>query len=177
MDATLLFNFTLIFFGTGWAGDTQVSWFTAIPFACVLFLIAVGPMFFHHFWESDKNKSIVLLLLSLPVVIYLWSIREATNSQSLYAFQHSIVDYLCFMSLIGSLYVVSSGIVLKFKWKSTPLLNAALLACGALLTNFLGTTGASILLFKPYIHANRDRNHKVHLVLFLFSSSETWVAF
>jgi Na+/H+ antiporter NhaD/arsenite permease-like protein len=70
------------------------------------------------------------------------------------------------MSLIGSLYVVSSGIVLKFKWKSTPLLNAALLACGALLTNFLGTTGASILLFKPYIHANRNRNHKVHLVLF-----------
>jgi Na+/H+ antiporter NhaD/arsenite permease-like protein len=70
------------------------------------------------------------------------------------------------MSLIGSLYVVSSGIVLKFKWKSTPLLNAALLACGAILANFLGTTGASILLFKPYIYANRNRNHKVHLVLF-----------
>ena len=166
MDSTLLFNFNLILFGTGWAGDTQVSWFTAIPFACVLLLIAVGPMFFHHFWESDKNKSIAIFLLSLPVVIYLWSIREATNSQSLYAFQHSLVDYLCFMSLIGSLYVVSSGIVLKFKWKSTPLLNAALLACGALLTNFLGTTGASILLFRPYIYANRDRNHKVHLVLF-----------
>jgi Na+/H+ antiporter NhaD/arsenite permease-like protein len=165
-DSILSFNFNLILFGTGWAGDTQVSWFSAIPFACVLLLIAVGPMFFHHFWESDKNKSIAIFLLSLPVVIYLWYIRKSTNSQSLYAFQHSLVDYLCFMSLIGSLYVVSSGIVLKFKWKSTPLLNAALLACGAILANFLGTTGASILLFKPYIYANRNRNHKVHLVLF-----------
>lgn len=161
-----LFTPDLILLATAWSGDNQVSWLSSIPFACVLLLIALGPMFFHPFWESDKNKGIALSLLSLPVVIYLYSIREVTNFQSLYALQHSLVDYLCFMSLIGSLYVVSSGIVLTFKWKSTPLLNSTFLSCGALLANFLGTTGASILLFKPYIHANRNRNHKVHLVLF-----------
>lgn len=162
----MVFNPRMILFATAWAGDIQISWFTAIPFACVLLLIAVGPICFHHFWESDKNKAFALFLLSLPVIIYLWSIRTATDFKSLYAFYHSLIDYICFISLIGSLYVVSSGIVLKFKRKSTPLFNSTLLAFGALLANFLGTTGASILLFKPYIHANRNRKHKVHLVLF-----------
>ena len=166
MDLNIFFTSSLILHANAWAGDIQISWLATIPFACVLLLIAVGPIFFHHFWESDKNKAIVLVLLSLPVIFYLWSIRQSTNFKSLHAFEHSLVDYLCFMSLIGSLYVVSSGIVLKFKWKSTPLLNSLLLAFGAMLTNLLGTTGASILLFKPYIHANRNRNHKVHLVLF-----------
>jgi len=166
MCFTISVTSNMILLANTWAGDTQVSWLTAIPFACVLLLIAVGPMLFHHFWESDKNKVIILFLFSLPVVIYLWSVSEATNFQSLYALKHSLVDYLCFMSLISSLYVVSSGIVLKFKWKSTPVLNSSLLAFGALLANFLGTTGASVLLFKPYIHANRNRNKKTHLVLF-----------
>jgi Na+/H+ antiporter NhaD/arsenite permease-like protein len=166
MDSNIFSTPSIILLANTWAGDIQVSWFTAIPFACVLLLIAIGPMFFHHFWESDKNKGVILFLLSLPVVIYLWSMRVATNSQSLHALEHSLQDYLCFMSLISSLYVVSSGIVLKFKWRSTPVLNSSLLAFGALLANFLGTTGASILLFKPYIHANRNRTQKTHLVLF-----------
>ena len=166
MDSFNFLTANMILLGNTWAGDIQIPWLIATPFACVLLLIALGPILFQHFWESDKNKAVILFTISLPVVIYLWSMRVATNFQSLYAFSHSLVDYLCFMSLISSLYVVSSGIVLKFKWKSTPIFNLSLLAFGALLANFLGTTGASVLLFKPYIHANRNRNHKAHLVLF-----------
>lgn len=165
---TTLLPFTLEYclFANSWAQNIIVPWSAAIPFVALLLLIALGPILFHHFWESDKNKLLIVLLFSFPVIIYLWSIRQSTEFNSIYAFQHSLLDYFCFMSLIGSLYIVAGGIVLKFKWKSTPLLNCALLAFGALLTNLLGTTGASILLFKPFIHANRDRIHKVHLVLF-----------
>jgi len=129
-------------------------------------MIAMAPLLFHHFWESDKNKLFFISILCLPVIIYLLLIKNRTDSKSVSALLHGITDFLCFMSLIGSLYVVSGGIILKFKWKSTPFLNSLLLGFGALLTNLLGTTGASILLFKPYIHANRERNYKTHLALF-----------
>ena len=42
----------------------------------------------------------------------------------------------------------------------TPLLNTALLGLGAVLANFIGTTGASVLLIRPLLRANAPRVNK-----------------
>ena len=46
---------------------------TILPFVLMLLSIAVFPLFWNHFWEKNKNKLIIALLLSIPVVIYLLS--------------------------------------------------------------------------------------------------------
>jgi Na+/H+ antiporter NhaD/arsenite permease-like protein len=77
-----------------------------------------------------------------------------------------IMDYLAFIALLGSLYVISGGIHVKEAFAGLPLINTSILALGALLANFIGTTGASMLLIRPLIRANRKRIHKAHVIIF-----------
>ena len=51
----------------------SVPLFTVIPFLLMLFSIAVFPLRWNHFWEKNRNKLIVAVVLSLPIVIYLLS--------------------------------------------------------------------------------------------------------
>src|SRR5262249_11124849 len=68
--------------------------------------------------------------------------------------------------LLFSLYVVTGGIVLGGDVVAKPRVNVVLLACGALIANLIGTTGASMLLIRPLLRINRDRRHKQHSVVF-----------
>jgi Na+/H+ antiporter NhaD/arsenite permease-like protein len=81
---------------------------------------------------------------------------------------HSILEYFSFISLIGSLFVVSGGILIKSTRRGTPFVNAVILAIGAVISNIFGTTGASMLLIRPYIRLNRYRFKPYHLVFFIF---------
>jgi Na+/H+ antiporter NhaD/arsenite permease-like protein len=77
-------------------------------------------------------------------------------------------EYLSFIILIGSLFVVSGGIHIQLRGKSTPLSNLVLLAFGAVISNIVGTTGASMLLIRPYIRVNKFRMKPFHIVFFIF---------
>ena len=77
-------------------------------------------------------------------------------------------EYFSFIVLIGSLFIVSGGIHLRISGKSTPYANVALLAIGAVAANFFGTTGASMILIRPFLRANRYRLHSFHVVFFIF---------
>jgi Na+/H+ antiporter NhaD/arsenite permease-like protein len=68
--------------------------------------------------------------------------------------------------LIGALFVISGGVFLKGEFAGTPLVNTTFLALGAVLANFIGTTGASMLLIRPYLRANHARIRKTHLIVF-----------
>jgi Na+/H+ antiporter NhaD/arsenite permease-like protein len=77
-------------------------------------------------------------------------------------------EYVSFISLIGSLFVVSGGIHVRIRGKSTPIGNVALLATGAVIANILGTTGASMLLIRPFLRINKYRIKGYHIVFFIF---------
>lgn len=59
------------------------------------------------------------------------------------------------------------------KGEATPFGNVVFLAIGAAVSNVLGTTGASMLLVRPWLRMNRYRVTEYHVV-FLFSSCRTW---
>ena len=79
---------------------------------------------------------------------------------------HALVEYVQFIMLLGSLYYISGGILLKGDIEATPKVNCAFLAIGAGLASFVGTTGASMLLIRPLLNTNAERKKKVHTVVF-----------
>ncbi len=136
-----------------------------VPFGLLLLLIATLPLSPHrvrHLWE--RFYPAVSLSLGLGVAAYylLW-IPEGGET-----IQHTLLEYFAFISLIGSLFVVAGGIHLRFKGESTPLDNIVFLAVGAVITNVIGTTGASMLLIRPWIRMNKYRITAFHIVFFIF---------
>jgi Na+/H+ antiporter NhaD/arsenite permease-like protein len=130
-----------------------------LPFGLLLLAIAVLPLVAHRFWERNRNKALVAAALALPVV--LWA-REAAPG----ALQTSLHEYLSFMLLLGTLFVVSGGLHLEGDLRATPLVNATFLLAGAVLANVVGTTGASLVLIRPLLVTNSERRHVVHTVIF-----------
>ena len=123
--------------------------------------IAVLPLTAAHFWEKNKNKLIVSCILAIPVLIYL--INNGLTS-SLY---HTIFfDYIPFIILLGSLFVITGGIFVSGDIVAKPIVNTIFLAIGAVLASFMGTTGAAMLLIRPVIATNKERKYNVHTILF-----------
>jgi Na+/H+ antiporter NhaD/arsenite permease-like protein len=84
---------------------------------------------------------------------------------------HTAAEYISFIALLASLFVASGAILIKVDKKSTPMLNTGLLIFGAVIANIIGTTGASMLLIRPFIMINRDRIKAYHVIFFIFMVS------
>jgi Na+/H+ antiporter NhaD/arsenite permease-like protein len=136
------------------------AWFIA-PFVLLLLSIAVMPFINKHWWE--KNYPLVAYTLGFVVILYYGFSLHNTPRLFLTSY-----EYISFISLIGSLFIVSGGIHLRIRGKSTPLGNVALLAVGAVVANILGTTGASMLLIRPFLRMNKYRIKGYHVVFFIF---------
>jgi len=132
-----------------------------IPFIVLLLMIATGPLFYKHFWEHHYPK----IAISLGVVTVIYYLIFLKNT---YTLLHTLAEYLSFIALLSSLFVASGGILIKVDKKSTPLLNVLFLAFGAIISNVIGTTGASMLLIRPFIKINRDRIKPYHIIFFIF---------
>ena len=111
------------------------------PFALLLLAIAVLPLapVTQRFWEKRPVQLGIALALGIPVGIGMW--LHGASAQVV----HSLVEYVQFISLLLSLFVVSGGIFVAGDLKAQPHINVMLLACGALLASFIGTTGAAML--------------------------------
>lgn len=136
---------------------------SAAPFILLLLLIAILPLKIPHWWEHNVNKAIVSTILAVPFALYLLLVFGADGKHELI---HALRDYFSFMTLLGALFIISGGIYIKGSAAGTPLSNCAYLAVGAVLANFIGTTGASMVLIRPFIRANEKRVGKVHLIVF-----------
>src|SRR3989339_1647298 len=132
-----------------------------IPFILLLLMIATGPLFYKHFWEHNYPK-IAISLGIVTVVYYLVFLKDA------HSLLHTLTEYLSFIALLSSLFVASGGILIKVDKKSTPLLNVFFLAFGAIISNVIGTTGASMLLIRPFIKINQNRIKPYHIIFFIF---------
>ena len=133
---------------------------SVLPFVATLLGIAVIPLGWPHFWESHRNKALFSAALGLPVALYVaWFDPSVVL--------HTALEYVSFIVLLGALFVISGGIVLRGDIRATPEVNTAFLASGALLANLIGTTGASMLLVRPLLRTNiHERQHVGHIPIF-----------
>ncbi len=140
-----------------------IPWWGLIPFIVMLLSIAVLPLIpaTAHHWEKNSTKLALSLVLGIPVIA--WMAISFGAAPVL----HSSVEYLSFIALLASLFVVSGGIFVDGDIEATPRNNTIFLALGAILASFIGTTGAAMLLIRPILNTNRERAHKTHTVLFV----------
>lgn len=145
------------------------------PFVALLLAIAVLPLIrrTQHWWESNWNRLLVSCVLGAIALAY-YGLRDfgyhhaapglETVGQVL---RHAILDeYVPFIVLLLSLYVIAGGIVIRGDLRATPLTNSTILAIGGVLANLIGTTGASMLLIRLVLRTNRERRHVVHTIVF-----------
>ncbi len=133
-----------------------------IPFAILLLMIATGPLFYHRFWEHHYPR-VAVGLAAVVAVFYAFFMDHGTH-----ALLHTLEEYISFIALIASLFVVSGGILIKIGTRGRPLVNGGLLFFGSILADIIGTTGASMLLIRPYMRINEGRLKPFHIVFFIF---------
>ena len=134
---------------------------TVLPFVLLLLMIATGPLFYEHFWHKNYPK----LAVGLALFVVLYYVFVLHNN---HAPIHSFFEYFQFISLLASLFIASGGIMINVDKKSTPIVNVILLVIGAIIANIIGTTGASMLLIRPFLRLNKNRIKAYHIIFFIF---------
>lgn len=137
---------------------------SVIPFVILLLLIATGPVFFEHFWH--KYYKFIAPGLGLITLIYYLVAMPGAHEPT-----HALSEYVSFIALLAPLFIASGGVLIQIDRKGTPGANLILLWIGAIISNIIGTTGASMLLIRPFIRLNRDRLQPYHIVFFIFMVS------
>lgn len=140
------------------------SAWSMIPFGLMLLMIAIGPLVAEHWWEKNANKLIVSLLLGIPTAVCL------IMGGMVHELEHQLFnDYVPFIILLLALFVITGGIHISGDIKAKPWVNTTFLGLGWLLASIMGTTGAAMLLIRPLLTTNQQREHKVHTVLFFIA--------
>ncbi len=145
--------------------NMEVQLWMSLPFGLLLALIALMPLTPHRlkeFWEKYYPHISVALGL-VTAVFYCFAIDNGGH-----AVWHSFKEYVSFIALVGSLFVISGGLVINLGGETTPRTNVIFLLVGAVLANFIGTTGASMVMIRPWIRMNRYRLSAYHIVFFIF---------
>jgi len=134
---------------------------SALPFALLILAVAVMPLVRPRWWL--KYYALVTLVLSLPVLLtYVVFERNAGPVWGL------VREYFSFICLIGSLYIIAGGILIRIVAPARPVFNLLILSFGALVSNVIGTTGASMLLIRSYLNVNRRRFQAYLIPFFIF---------
>lgn len=142
-------------------------WIGCLPFAGLLAAIAALPLIpaTRHWWESNLHRLWISLGCGASALGY--ALLTKGSGHVVHVLEHSIVvEYVPFMLLLFSLYVISGGVNIRGDLPAHPLANTAFLAAGALIASVVGTTGASMLLIRPLLQANAARRHVTHTVVF-----------
>ena len=142
---------------------TQVPVWLCIPFAGLLLCIAVMPLIKAEWWEAHQPHVVLMwiLLMVIPFAV-VYGTGKATET----VLECIVNDYLTFIVLLFGLFCVSGNITMEGDFAGSPRVNACLLAFGTLLSSCIGTTGASMLMIRPMIRANKWRRRKVQVMVF-----------
>ena len=132
-----------------------------LPFGLLLGSMALAPILAQGWWLHHYAK-VSLGLGAITLTYYLFALKATAE------IGHTLHEYLSFVSLVGGLYVVSGGIQIGVKGRGSPWFNVIFLLVGAVLANILGTTGAAMLLIRPWIRLNQFRIKPYHIIFFIF---------
>jgi Na+/H+ antiporter NhaD/arsenite permease-like protein len=142
--------------GTNNMGSALTAW-DSLYFVVLILSMAFIPLFAGRWWR--KWYPLVTTAVALPCLISVGLKLPA-------ALWVAMEEYVAFIALIGALYIISGGIDLETPARGRPASNVLFLLTGAVLANFLGTTGASVVLIRPLLRANAWRRHIAHLYVF-----------
>jgi len=133
------------------------------PFAGILLSIALVPLLAPRFWHHHFGKVAAAWGLVFIVPFALVFGIHAALANALHAL---LAEYIPFIALVGTLYIVAGGICVRGNLHGSPRLNTGILALGTALASLMGTTGAAMLLIRPLLRANDNRRHVAHVVVF-----------
>lgn len=140
----------------------EISVLWSLPFVGILLCIALLPLINAHFW-SENLWWISLGVFCIPMgIIFGFFMGDILREKTF----EKVLEYLSFIILLASLFVISGGILVKGRFTGTPVVNSIFLLIGSVFASFVGTTGASMLLIRPLIRANGARKKKAHIVIF-----------
>ncbi len=141
----------------------RMGWPWVLPFIGLLLSIATGPLLFPRVWHHHYGKiAFVWATLTLAPLAALQGIPVAVAG-----FVHAMLaDYMSFIVLLFTLYVVAGGILVTGNLRGTPWVNATILAFGTVIASVVGTTGATMILIRPLLRANGARLVNAHVVVF-----------
>jgi Na+/H+ antiporter NhaD/arsenite permease-like protein len=131
-----------------------------VPFPALVLAIAVLPVALPRAWERRRLQVSIVALCGVPVVVHF------VLAAQLHAVADAAQSYLSFVTTLGALYVTSGGVQLSVDVEARPATNVGLVVLGAALASFVGTTGAAMLLIRPFLRINRRRQHRAHLAPF-----------
>jgi len=142
-------------------GSVLPAW-SALPFLGILLSIALFPLLAPRFWHHHYPKVSAAWAVAL-IVPFVATYGQPAVGEILHM---AIVDYVPFIVLIGTLFTIGGGILIRGTLRGSPTVNAAIIVIGTVLASWIGTTGAAVLLIRPLLRANRDRRHVAHTVVF-----------
>src|SRR5436190_1120288 len=137
------------------------NWPIMLPFVILLVAIALAPLIAQRHWERHYHK-LCVALAGTVCLYYLFIVKQSARVV------HAGIEYVTFIVVVGSFFVVAGGIHLRVKSPSGAMRNTLFLFVGARLGNLIGTIGASILLIRPWIAMNRGRVAPMHIAFFIF---------
>ena len=143
-------------------GELLPVW-SVLPFVGMLLSIAIFPLVKAEWWEHNELKVVIFWS---AVFLIPFGIGFGGSTLTFNLLEILLLDYLPFIILLFGLFVVAGGIVLRGTLVGTPKVNLVLLLIGTLLASWVGTTGASMLMIRPVIRANRWREKKAHIIVF-----------
>lgn len=143
------------------AHSLSIIW--VLPFVGMLLSLALMPVIAPNFWHHHDGK--LALCWSCLVIIPMFILHglDATIHEILHVF---LSEYIPFIIVLGTLYVITGGICFQLRWPGTPKTNTILLLAATLVASWIGTTGAAMLFIRPLIRINSWRNKKTHLIIF-----------
>lgn len=147
----------------GGEGPVSVPLWLCIPFAGLLLCIAVLPLIKPEWWESHQPHAVILWSL-LFIIPFAAAYGAGTAAETV--LECIVNDYLTFIVLLFGLFCVSGNITMSGDLAGSPRVNVGLLAIGTLLSSWIGTTGASMLMIRPVIKMNSWRKRKRHIIIF-----------
>ena len=143
-------------------GTTLSAWW-GLPFAGMLLSIAIMPLAVPQFWHHHFGKIAAgwSLLFLVP-----FAVTAGPGAMGRVVVHTLMAEYIPFIVLLSVLFAVAGGIYIRGNLHGSPNLNTGIMATGAVLASFMGTTGASMLLISPLIRANEDRKQVAHVIVF-----------
>jgi Na+/H+ antiporter NhaD/arsenite permease-like protein len=155
--------------GVNDAGKAVIPAWTIAPFVLLLLSIAVAPLVSERWWHRHY-PDVSFVLGALVAAYYATALTAPTAGALTYGTDkilHAAIEYYGFIALVGGLYLASGGILVGLEGRAGPASNTILLCVGAVLANLVGTTGASVLLIRPFMKSNDGRLRPLHVVFFI----------